>query len=375
MRKNSFSSVILFCLLAIIVIVAIIFVCYGITGKEEKVYFNNDQTARVEATEVKKIFNPSFLGWEEATASAPWEKRDSHSVVVYKDKIWLMGGLNAEERVNSPGYVDYNESKYFSDVWSSSDGVNWEQVAKTSPWGNRRSAGLADFNGKIWLLGGYVPDFGYKNDVWSSSDGVNWKQETASAAWPAREGHQVVVFQDKLWLLGGVRYDKSIAGSNNQTREMFNDVWYSSDGVNWTEATAFAAWSPRWDHAVAVFHDKLWLTNGMVFGSRMFNDVWYSSDGVNWTEVANIPFSARQGGFLTEYNGFLWVVGRLDGANGGVNDVWYSSDGTNWQKTEDNPLWLGKEDFGAVVFKDKMWILGGMDKDWKWTNDIWYSTF
>ena len=319
-------------------------------------------------TSPQPAFDPTSLNWEEAVSSAPWESRDSHAVVVYDNKIWLMGGLDANGHVISPGNVDYDNSKYFSDVWSSTDGVNWNLILDNAPWGKRRSIQLVNFEGKMWLMGGWGPEVGYKNDVWSSTDGVNWKLENASAAWPAREGHQLVVFQNKIWLIGGVRYDK---------RQLFNDVWSSSDGINWVEATYGAAWSPRWDHAVEVFNNKLWLIDGMVFGGKMFKDVWYSDDGANWVLAnANPPFETRQGNFITDYKGSLWVIGRLDAAmNGGVNDVWYSDDGIDWQKTKNNPLWLGREDFGAVVFKDKIWVIGGMDRNWEWTNDVWYSNF
>jgi len=319
------------------------------------------------APEPRPVFDPDSLNWEQTLSSAPWQERDSDAVLVYKDKIWLMGGLNANKQVISPGIVDYEKSPHFSDVWSSEDGLNWQLVSEKSPWGNRRSIQVVDFKGKMWLMGGWGPEVGYKNDVWSSEDGLNWKKEIDSAAWPAREGHSLLVFKDKLWLLGGVRYDKY---------QLFNDVWYSDDGVNWIEATNNAGWSARWDHGVAVFKDKLWLAGGMVFGGRMFNDVWSSEDGKNWSLAnAKTDFQARQGHYVVDYKNKLWVVGRLDAAtNGGVNDVWYSDDGVNWQKTKNNPLWLGREDFGAIVFKDKVWILGGMDKNWTWRNDIWYST-
>lgn len=313
------------------------------------------------------VFDPSSLNWEEMVSSAPWEKRDSQGVVVYNGKIWLMGGLDATGHVTSEGNVDYDNSKHFGDVWSSKDGTNWIKVADKSPWGNRRSIQPVDFNGKMWLMGGWGPEVGYKNDIWSSEDGVNWKLETASAAWPSREGYQLVVFQNKIWLIGGVRYDK---------HQLFNDVWYSPDGVNWTEATNNAGWSPRWDHSVGVFNNKFWLIGGMVFGGKMFKDVWYSVDGANWVLAnANPPFETRQGGFVAGYKSKLWVIGRLDASiNGGVNDIWYSEDGVEWQKTKNNPLWLGREDFGAVIFDDKIWVIGGMDRNWTWTNDVWRST-
>lgn len=316
----------------------------------------------------QKLFDPASLNWKQEVATAPWQDRDSLAVVVYKNKLWLMAGLNANNSTIAPGNINYEKAEYFSDVWSSEDGINWIKIVDNSPWQNRRSIQIVDFKDKMWLMGGWGPQVGYKNDIWSSEDGVNWIMEKESAEWPAREGHSLFVFNNKLWLIGGVRYDKQL---------LFNDVWSSEDGINWTEVSKVSAWAPRWDHSVVVFKNKLWLMGGMIFGGQMFNDIWSSEDGINWTQItAQAPFETRQGFFATEYRDRIWVIGRLDAeGNGGINDVWYSSDAINWQKTSNDPLWLGREDFGAAIFKDNIWIFGGMDKNWTWTNDIWHSTY
>ena len=315
-------------------------------------------------------FNPANLSWDEITPSAAFETRDSHGIVVYKDKMWIFGGLDANGHVLSPGNVDYGNAPHFSDVWSSSDGKDWNLVLQNAPWGQRRSAQVVEFLGKMWLVGGWGPKIGYQSDVWSSADGVNWTEEASSAAFPAREGHQLLVFNNKIWLIGGVRYDK---------HKLFNDVWYSKDGVNWIEATENAGWEPRWDFASEVFQNKIWLVGGMKFhDDKLFNDVWYSEDGINWTLAsANPPFLTRQGLGLVDYQNMLWVVSRLNIPlyGGGPNDVWYSEDGIDWQKTTANPNWTGREDVGVVVFQNKIWIVGGMDENWQWRNDVWNSTF
>jgi leucine-zipper-like transcriptional regulator 1 len=327
---------------------------------------NLSQKAFIEV-EKKDAFDPSSLIFKEATSSAPWPKRDSHVAVVFKDKIWLMGGLNGNGFVIKKGAVEYWKAPHLSDVWVSENGKDWEMITGNAPWGERRSIQVVSFKDRMWLMGGWGPKAGYKNDVWYSEDGVNWAEATSSANWPAREGHSLVVFNDKLWLIGGVMYDK---------RETKNDVWYSEDGINWFQATSSAQWLPRWDHAVTVFKDKLWLIGGMNLNGRIFKDAWSSQDGKNWVLTTdNPPWGPRQGHNILDFKDKLWLVGRFnDISNGGDNDVWYSEDGVNWEKTKNSPLWSGREDFSAIVFKDKIWILGGMDVNWEWTNDIWYST-
>jgi len=66
----------------------------------------------------------------------------------------------------------------------------------------------------MWVIGGY--DGSLKNDVWYSIDGISWTQATASAAFSTRYSHSSLVYQSKMWVIGG--YD----GGGHE-----NDVWYS----------------------------------------------------------------------------------------------------------------------------------------------------
>jgi hypothetical protein len=335
-----------------------------ITQEDEPIQENTENTEEVAVTET---FNAKLLGWAEATDSASWQDRDSHGAVVFKDKMWLMGGLDANKNLIKKGSVEYWKAQYFSDVWTSDNGKDWKLVTNSAPWGKRRSMQLVVFKDKMWVIGGWGPQIGYKNDVWYTEDGIKWVLATEHAAWPAIEGDQVVVFKDKMWLMGGVQYDKRITK---------NDVWYTEDGVKWVQATANAQWAPRWDHSIIVFKDKIWLAGGMDLKDNIYNDVWYSEDGINWfLATNNAPWQKRQGHGSVVFQDKLWVVGRFnDVFNKGNNDVWYTDDGINWTKTQTDPAWLGREDSTVLVFQGKIWVLGGMNSEWQWVNDIWYST-
>ena len=76
----------------------------------------------------------------------------------------------------------------------------------------------------MWVIGG-VSENGYLSDVWSSSDGVNWTQVTATAQFGSRSGHTSVVFNNKMWVIGGAKYT-----------DLNHDAWYSEDGVDWVLA-------------------------------------------------------------------------------------------------------------------------------------------
>jgi len=340
------------------------------------------------------------LRWEQSSSSTiPWGARDSHALAVFKDALWLMGGLDGNGLVTRDKFgehVEYWRAPHFDDVWMSTDGYNWKLITDNAPWGKRRSAQAVEFKGKLWLMGGWGPEIGYHSDVWSSEDGVRWEEATAKAEWPAREGHSLAVWQDKLWLIGGVRYD---------LRTTFSDVWSSADGSNWERVTDNAPWLSRWDHAAVAFQNRLYLTAGMDLRGNTFHDVWVSDDGARWELITNNPpWRERQGHVLLDYRGALWMVGRLNDADsgngparqqptprlqtpgasatggqaqalaGGPNDIWFTKDGVAWEKTDADPPWLGREDHGAVVWRDKIWVTGGMDSKWQWGSDVWYST-
>ncbi len=93
--------------------------------------------------------------------------------------------------------------------------------------------------------GGYIK----LGDVWSSSDGVNWTEATRDAPWSDGEGqlgHTSVVYANKIWLLGGY------SGSDRR-----NDAWHTTDGINWVQATGSAPWALRYGHSSVVSQDKI----------------------------------------------------------------------------------------------------------------------
>lgn len=71
----------------------------------------------------------------------------------------------------------------------------------------------------------------------------------------------------------------------------------SSDGIKWTEITSACTsqFSPRFNFQIINVHDiKLYLVGGINSNLEMLNDVWKSTDGLNWTLVTpGAEFSPR----------------------------------------------------------------------------------
>ncbi len=188
--------------------------------------------------------------WVNRGRDVPWGPRALHYTLVFQDKIWVMGGQTM------PRFAPSQEI-FYRDIWNTQDGIHWEQVKPKEPLWSARGmiGGNVILGDRMWILGGgtydtpTTPTRRFYNDVWSSADGMNWERRVQFAPWEPRQYHEVAVFDDRMWIL---------EGWNQRNR---NDVWYSADGINWYELPN-TPWKPR--HAASVFvHDNsMWIVAG-----------------------------------------------------------------------------------------------------------------
>tara|TARA_R110002051_G_scaffold81910_3_gene146467 strand:+ start:11013 stop:12143 length:1131 start_codon:yes stop_codon:yes gene_type:complete len=136
--------------------------------------------------------SPDGVLWTQTTL-APFSTRGFHTSVVFNDKIWVIGGRQVESNI----------SIRKNDVWSSPDGVTWTEVTTSAPFLARNSHTSVVFNDKIWVIAGWSSGNNRENDVWSSSDGMTWTSVTTDAAFSKRGAHTSVVFDNKIWVIGG----------------------------------------------------------------------------------------------------------------------------------------------------------------------------
>ncbi|MEE2659333.1 MAG: hypothetical protein VX733_12565 [Candidatus Latescibacterota bacterium] len=212
--------------------------------------------------------------WECVCGRVPWAPRSLHYTAVHDGRIWVMGGQTVPQFDNEP------EEIFYRDVWCSADGTSWERVCEQAPWSERGMiGGSAVHDGRIWILGGGTYETPrrnrreFQNDVWSSADGVNWECHIATAPWVPRQYHEVAVWDDRLWVMEGcyneAANESMAAAAASGQRWNRNDVWFSSDGVEWAELPD-TPWAPRHAASVFVYRDALW----MVTGNNMEPDVW-----------------------------------------------------------------------------------------------------
>ncbi len=277
-------------------------------------------------------FNSS--SWSQSTSNAPWHSRAGFATAYFRGKVWIFGGIATPPL----------GGQYLDDYWSSSDGVHWTQASPHAPWGKRRYFDVLVFNNKLWIFAG-TPD--ENGGVWSSPDGINWTKVLNTSPWPARDMATAFVYDGKMWLMGGMDYTVGV---------YMRDIWSSPDGINWTEVTQYAPWSNRIGAAATVFNGKMWLLGGLDEGTPPYgdlNDVWYSTNGLNWTQVtANAPWHPRNFFKTISYDGKLWILGGGYQASWSsrfnLNETWSSSDGVNWIQMANAP-WQVRDSYGALT--------------------------
>lgn len=140
------------------------------------------------------------LDWKPVTSNAGFPAVDNPQVVVFNNRMWLLGGAGLEH------------------VWHSGDGRKWERVEEQPGWLPRWENGALAFDDKLWIFGGHESDKRKAyNDAWYSSDGVHWQRLTEHAPWSARSGGASIVFNNQLWLFAG----KHTGSQHNWNK----DIW------------------------------------------------------------------------------------------------------------------------------------------------------
>lgn len=240
-----------------------------IGGDSHQGYYNHDVVTSANGIDWEVVLGPG-------TTRPPWSERSLQFSGVFAGKLWTGGGQD------TLGLQD--DWTYHNDLWSSPDGRNWTQVLSDDPtdttrWSGRGSLeGLVEFHGRMWLVGGarYRDDGApvtHFREVWSSADGLTWQQH-ATPPWVGKSWPCVVVWDDKLWMMFGYTLGDP---ANGWSAGNSNEVWYSSDGESWTSLPIDSPVPGSHAQGVAVRPDFLLFSGGnhsYGFGAGVDKSVW-----------------------------------------------------------------------------------------------------
>ena len=87
------------------------------------------------------------------TEKTPWHPRLWFTSVVYRNRMWVLGGWS-----NNP-------SKNWGDAWYSKDGKTWTEYKTSTTWKARHEHSAYVLGGKLWIAGGHARPL--SNEVWS----------------------------------------------------------------------------------------------------------------------------------------------------------------------------------------------------------------
>ncbi|HEY7638235.1 MAG TPA: Ig-like domain-containing protein [Steroidobacteraceae bacterium] len=306
--------------------------------------------------------------WNALSANAQFSPRATHGVS-FGGEVWIVGGATIEGGLTG---ARTNE------IWRTADGTDWTHVAtQGNIFSGRDGHGVIVFDDKLWVIGGWDGDIGSGgnetrlNDVWSSDDGVTWTKHepVGGVIFTPRVGHDVVVFQNKLWVIGG----------NTANEVDSAEVWQSADGDTWVPVTQIDAFSPRRSHRVVAFNGELWMVGGareqLPGADSGTSDVWHSADGATWTfELSG--FTPRTRHALEVFNGKMYLIGGVSSENylnsTVLNDVWSSGDGIQWTQETPVTAFPPRWNTASVVHQNQLWLVGGYGLSF--LNDVWRSS-
>lgn len=156
---------------------------------------------------------------------------------VYGHKMVAFGNQRVK-LVTLGGYNPAGSPQYKNSIYESVDGCKWVQVLPHgSLWSGRLGFGVLVYKNKLWLFGGVIqsgqtPPVCY-DDVWWTDDLIHWHLGVAHAPWGRRAFFGYCIWDERMWIIGGQDYD--YRGSVDYKRS----TWFSRDGTTWEQAFDF----------------------------------------------------------------------------------------------------------------------------------------
>jgi hypothetical protein len=244
----------------------------------------------------------NIVDWERLP-DAPWEARHGAGWVVHDKKMWVIGG------------------DLIDDVWFSPDGISWTMALSSAPFGKRYTPSAISSGEYIYLYGGQRwtpvdwcnsrPDclpVGL-NDVWRSQNGVDWEQIQPDAPWGGRSLiHGGLYFNNEIFIIGGGL--KNAVERYSETYSEFEDIWSSSDGINWKKELDKFSFPARTHFSVMATLNGCYLSDGSVSTQRnVSNDLFFATDCINYTQLKTPKeMQRRHGSSLANFNGSVIIL-------------------------------------------------------------------
>ncbi|XP_012223747.1 leucine-zipper-like transcriptional regulator 1 isoform X2 [Linepithema humile] len=287
-------------------------------------------------------------------------RRSKHTIVAYKDAIYVFGGDNGKTMLNDLLRCDVKEK-------------SWGRAFATgTPPAPRYHHSAVVHDSSMFVFGGYTGDIHSNSNLSNKNDLFEYRFQTGQwTEWKfigltpvPRSAHGAAVYDNKLWIFAG--YDGNAR---------LNDMWTISlspgDHKIWEEVVQEGERPPTCcNFPVAVARDSMFVFSGQS-GAKTTNSLFqFHFKERRWTRIstehilrgAPPPPARRYGHTMVSFDRHLYVFGgAADSALS--NDLHcYDLDTQTWNvilPSTDSQVPSGRLFHAAAVIGEAMFIFGG----------------
>jgi len=287
-------------------------------------------------------------------------RRSKHTVVAYKDAVYVFGGDNGKSMLNDLLRFDVKEK-------------SWGRAFSNGPPpAPRYHHSAVVHESSMFIFGGYTGDIHSNSNLHNRND--LWEYKFPTGQWimwngpgrksVARSAHGAAVYDGKLWIFAG--YD-----GNARLNDMWTISLLPGDTRQWEEVVQSGECPPTCcNFPVAVARDCMFVFSGQS-GAKITNSLFqFHFKTRTWTRITTdhilrgcpAPPARRYGHTMAAFDRQLYVFG---GAADNIlsNDVHcYDLDTQTWSSippSPDSQLPSGRLFHAAAVVGDAMFVFGG----------------
>uniref|UniRef100_A0A673IBP3 Leucine-zipper-like transcriptional regulator 1 n=1 Tax=Sinocyclocheilus rhinocerous TaxID=307959 RepID=A0A673IBP3_9TELE len=279
-------------------------------------------------------------------------RRSKHTVVAYRDAIYVFGGDNGKNMLNDLLRFDVKD-------------CSWCRAFTTgTPPAPRYHHSAVVYGSSMFVFGGYTGDIYSNSNLKNKNDLFEYKFATGQwTEWKvegrlvARSAHGATVYNDKLWIF---------AGYDGNARQVYYSYLYTALNVNIYHVGLFLIYR----FLLAVCQDKMFVFSGQS-GAKITNNLFqFEFKGHIWTRIPTEhllrgsppPPQRRYGHTMVAFDRHLYVFGGA-ADNTLPNELHcYDVDSQTWeviQPSTDSEMPSGRLFHAAAVIHDAMYIFGG----------------
>lgn len=277
------------------------------------------------------------------------------ATVSVKDKIYVIGGKDEENNLNSVREYDFTSN----------------DVVEKNDWEDRVQCLAVEYENEVYVIGGYQGDpanivselnkYDSINDSWSVLNNLPFY---------ARLNAVFVNYEGKLFYGLG----------ENEYGDVYSDWWeYDIDNNSWTAKNS--APTPITQASYFILHGGIYIIGGKTDNGETFESWRYVIDGGNWVQIAPLPNPNNENG-LFQSAGFAnddkygYVCGGANSSTVFSQDVWrYCFESDEWCKVSVFNGEAARIQSSIVIIENRAYVIGGYKQDGTICDEIWEFTF